>query len=226
MKVTLVTRDWVGGRYVAAMLHEHQVVDRLIVEYPRISWRRYYRRIARVGPANAAFQWWLNRRFQLDAQQLLPASELPPHEAVESINGCEFAGDEIVLGYGTSYVTAATLARLPRGMLNLHTGYLPNYRGVKSEFWVLRFGDADHVGWTLHHMTPELDAGDIVLRQTIPFHREPPGCLRARLLMDAAPAIATYLRALRRSDGRSEPRTPQGAGKYFSSPLLRDWRKT
>lgn len=50
-----------------------------------------------------------------------PAHRIP-HETVRNINGYRFGPDDLVLGFDTSYVTARTLARLPRGFLNWHTG--------------------------------------------------------------------------------------------------------
>jgi methionyl-tRNA formyltransferase len=150
---------------------------------------------------------------------------MPPHERIENANAYPFDPADLVVGFGTSYIGAAALHRLPNGFLNLHTGFLPDYRGVKSEFWALSRGDTSRVGWTLHYMTPSLDAGDIVLRQRVPWTGETPAALRAAVLRDAMPALARLLQAARRDGPSALPRAPQGEGNYYTTPRWADWRR-
>jgi methionyl-tRNA formyltransferase len=109
-------------------------------------------------------------------------------------------------------------------MLNLHTGWLPDYRGVKSEFWALARGERDRIGWTLHYMTPRLDDGDIVLRHAVTVRGNDIGEVRANILVDAAPAIAEFIHRVRRDGFDAIARSPQGRGQYFTTPTRQDWR--
>ena len=224
MKVVLATHDSALARFVATTLYEASAVDTVLVETARPSWRFYWRKLRRVGVVDFGFQAWLARWYRREGARALPTRRMPPHARITSANDYAFDPDDIVLGFGTSVITAASLARLPNGFLNLHTGYLPNYRGVKSEFWALARRDVAHIGWTLHYMTPALDAGDIVLRQRVAWEGESPAALRAKLLVDAVPRIATLLRDARATRNASFPRTPQGAGTYFTTPRWSDWR--
>ena len=225
MKVVLVTHDSAFGRFVAATLYEASAVDAVLVETTRPSWRYYWRKLRRVGAVDFAFQAWLARWYRREGARALPECTMPPHERITSANAYAFDAADLVVGFGTSVITATTLERLPLGFLNLHTGFLPNYRGVKSEFWALARRDPAHIGWTLHYMTPALDAGDIVLRGRVVWNGESPAVLRARLLLDAAPAIATLLRDARARRAPALPRTPQGPGAYFTTPRWSDWRR-
>ena len=225
MRATLVTHDSIFSRYLAARLHAAGALDRLIVE-------------RRAGPAallleKARARRPGERRLSILAQpphpqvgiSALADLPMPRHESVTSANRCTFADDELVIGFGTSIISAATLARAPRGILNLHTGWLPDYRGVKSEFWALARGDRGKVGWTLHYMTPRLDDGDIVLRYAVDAHGRDIGRLRAQIMVDAAPKIADFVAGVRRNGFGSISRRAQGDGEYFTTPTLRDWRE-
>src|SRR5689334_22923262 len=174
MKVILVTHDSAFGRFVAATLYEASAVDEVLVEHARPSWRFYWRKLRRVGPANFLFQAWLARWYRAAGARHVPDRAMPPHQSIASANRYAFDESALVIGFGTSYIGGATLARLPNGFLNLHTGYLPDYRGVKSEFWVLARGDYGRIGWTLHYMTTSIDAGDIVLRGCVTWEGESP----------------------------------------------------
>ena len=226
MKVVLVTHDSAFGRFVAATLYEASAVDLVLVETARPRWRFYWRKLRRSGVVDFTFQAWLARWYRRDGGRVrFPRCAMPPHERIRSANDYPFDAGDLVVGFGTSIITNATLGRLPNGFLNLHTGFLPNYRGVKSEFWALARNDAAHVGWTLHYMTAALDAGDIVICRRVPWEGESPGALRAKLLRDAAPALVTLLNEARQRGVAALPRTPQGAGTYYTTPRWSDWRR-
>ena len=85
---------------------------------------------------------------------------------INSINGQEklqsFDPDLIIsIRYGT-IIQSAVIA-IPRfGILNLHSGILPQYRGVMATFWAMLNSDK-HVGCTLHYIVDgTIDTGPIV----------------------------------------------------------------
>jgi hypothetical protein len=52
--------------------------------------------------------------------------------------------------------------------LNLHPSLLPKYRGMSPVLWMLSEG-AEKGGATLHHITKELDAGNIISQKSVDF---------------------------------------------------------
>lgn len=46
--------------------------------------------------------------------------------------------------------------------INVHAGYLPNYRGNQGVFMPLYRHDQEHVGASLHLVTPKVDAGPLI----------------------------------------------------------------
>jgi peptidoglycan/xylan/chitin deacetylase (PgdA/CDA1 family) len=53
------------------------------------------------------------------------------------------------------------------GSLNIHRGRIPEYRGMPVAFWELYDG-ATEVACTVHRVVERLDAGDILLEETVP----------------------------------------------------------
>jgi methionyl-tRNA formyltransferase len=52
------------------------------------------------------------------------------------------------------------------GLLNLHVGQLPDYKGNASVNWAILRGE-DHVFVDVHRVTPQLDAGDVLARHRV-----------------------------------------------------------
>jgi phosphoribosylglycinamide formyltransferase-1 len=56
-------------------------------------------------------------------------------------------------------------------MMNIHPSLLPDYPGLNTHARVLADGVIEH-GASVHFVTPELDAGPIILRSRIPVHAD------------------------------------------------------
>ena len=67
-------------------------------------------------------------------------------------------------------------------MLNIHPSLLPAYKGLHTHERALADGATKH-GCTVHLVTPELDAGPILLQAEVPvLAGDTPGLLAARVL--------------------------------------------
>lgn len=219
----LVAPDSIFGRYLAAGLYQAGAIDRVILERGWRSWRSRWRKFRSVGPINAVFQFWWNQWFRREGARWLRYPVLPPHETVVDLNGYTFTPNDLVIGFGTSIVTARTLESLPQGFLNLHTGLLPDYRGNKPEYWAIAHGDTEKFGWTLHYLDSHLDNGDIVLQRSVSAATASSPQLRAILIRDAVPALAEFIACVRKTGFQGIPRRPHVGGKYFTTPTWRDW---
>ena len=106
-----------------------------------------------------------------------------------------------------------------RGVLNLHGGLLPHYRGVLATFRALLNGDAE-IGCTLHWIdSPGIDLGPIVATARVPVAKE--RSLLWHILSLYRPGAELIIDAISRME-RGEPvtGTPQdpSAGAYYSFP--------
>ncbi len=88
---------------------------------------------------------------------------------VETLRALE---PDVILSVWYRRLLGADLLAVPRiAALNLHGSLLPKYRGRAPVNWVLVNGER-RTGVTLHHMTAEADAGDIVAQQAIDIEPE------------------------------------------------------
>ncbi|WP_324729794.1 formyl transferase [Pseudomonas chlororaphis] len=111
------------------------------------------------------------------------------------------------------------LAIAPRGVLNLHSGLLPQYRGVLATFRALLNGDPE-IGCTLHWIdSPGIDMGRIIDTARVAVEKE--RSLLWHILSLYQPGAGLIMNAIRRLE-RGEPMTgtsqDPSAGAYYSFP--------
>lgn len=93
-------------------------------------------------------------------------------QGVTDINGidsgklADFAPDLVIsIRFGQIFKKSAL--SIPRlGVINLHSGLLPAYKGVMASFWSL-LNDESHLGTTLHWITDQkIDSGQVISHRT------------------------------------------------------------
>ena len=103
----------------------------------------------------------------------------------------------------------------PNKCFNLHGSKLPAYRGRCPINWVLVNGESA-TGVTLHHMTADADAGDIVAQQVVQIDEDDTArTLTARICDATGSLLATVLPTI--ADG-SHTATPQDANAATTMP--------
>ncbi|MBV9686010.1 MAG: formyl transferase [Alphaproteobacteria bacterium] len=69
---------------------------------------------------------------------------------------------DIVAVFGTGLIREPLLSAGRLGIVNLHGGVSPRYRGSDCTFWALYNGEFDQVGCTLHFIDRGIDTGDLI----------------------------------------------------------------
>ena len=123
----------------------------------------------------------------------------------------------ISLRYGR--ILQPTAISLPsRGVLNLHSGRLPQYRGVMATFRAMLAGDT-LLGTTLHWIDDaSIDTGRIVNTRSEPL--EPQRCYLSNVLSLYKPGCRAIIDAIHALSADEDLKSHQatGAGNYFSFP--------
>ena len=109
------------------------------------------------------------------------------------------------------------------GVLNLHSGILPDYRGVMATFWAMLHGE-DTIGATLHRIVDAgIDTGPVidVSRQPVDYDRS--YLANVLSLYDAGcKNVVKTTQILARGGVISDAIQSSSAGRYFSSPKPAD----
>lgn len=127
----------------------------------------------------------------------------------------------ISIRYGV-ILNDAVIEKSRLGVLNLHSGKLPDYRGVMATFWAMLNSEA-YAGTTLHYIqNSRIDEGDIIASTELPIEANrsylwhvlglyPDGC-------------ETILKAVKRLEQSQVVKTsPQpNTGNYYTYPKTED----
>lgn len=123
----------------------------------------------------------------------------------------------------------AAIAIARHGVLNLHSGVLPDYKGVMATFWAMLHGERD-IGCTLHWITDSgIDTGPVVGIARLPA--TPRTSYLANVLGLYRPGTSMLANAIDQAAAGRPPagtRHPAGAGRYFSepdAPALAEWAR-
>ena len=115
---------------------------------------------------------------------------------------------------------ASTISISRLGVINLHSGLLPGYKGVMASFWSLLNGESE-LGTTLHWITDnKIDSGAIISHCTQPVRHGLTYSQQVRALYK--PGVEQIVRALADIESlakRQKKNLPDG--HYYSFPDTR-----
>lgn len=139
-----------------------------------------------------------------------------------------FQPDLICVSCFSKIIPPAILKLPRRGAINLHPARLPRYRGPAPLFWQFRNGETDP-GVTIHYLTDQLDAGDILLQTKVELPDGISSVVAEEIF--AATGSGLLIQALDLLRQGAAPRTPQDEtqASYQSLPsrtdltLTTDW---
>ncbi|MGO9446460.1 MAG: formyl transferase [Thiobacillaceae bacterium] len=69
---------------------------------------------------------------------------------------------DLICVFGTSLIRGELLREGRLGIINLHGGLSPEYRGADCTFWALYNGEPEKVGCTLHSINEGIDTGNLI----------------------------------------------------------------
>jgi methionyl-tRNA formyltransferase len=90
----------------------------------------------------------------------------------EWVEAVRALGADLILANSYAMVLPPEILALPKyGSVNIHGALLPQYRGCNPIQWAL-LNDETATGATMHYMTPDPDAGDIIAQRRVPIRFE------------------------------------------------------
>jgi methionyl-tRNA formyltransferase len=107
----------------------------------------------------------------------------------EFIRQLEKLNLDVIISVSQPQIIKKKLLAVPKlGIINVHPGMLPKYRGPAPYFWAL-MNDEPYFGLTTHYMDEEIDNGPILLQKLIPISPKDSYNSLTKKTMEEVPAI-------------------------------------
>lgn len=142
---------------------------------------------------------------------------------ISDINGSDAAKladfkPDLVISIRFGQIFKAPAISIPRlGIINLHSGLLPDYKGVMASFWSLLNGES-HLGTTLHWVTDsKIDSGQVISRCRQTVQTDLTYSEQVRALYE--PGVTQILDAVTQIEALAkQPKEDLPKGSYYSFP--------
>jgi len=168
----------------------------------------------------------LCRRLRASGQLAKPLCDAVPLPEPNGGAGCallQSIAPDVIVSVRYRRILRNDVIVIPRlGVLNLHSGVLPAYKGVMATFWAMLHDEAA-IGATLHRIVDSgIDTGPVIGIRRISADYESSYLANVLRLYD--PGCAMVVDALRDLDAGREPaaRPQPPGGRYFSAPAAAD----
>jgi methionyl-tRNA formyltransferase len=177
----------------------------------RKGWRWLRDRRRYVGGGEAKF-FFGNGPAKLDRADVVV--EVPHVNDARVVELAQRLKPDVIAVFGTSLIRGPLLGMGRLGMVNLHGGLSPEYRGADCTFWALYNGEPEKVGCTLHYIDAGIDTGKLIAHVSPAVKRgDDELTLFWRAVMDSAEVYGEFFDRLRRGDrvGRAQA----GKGRLY-----------
>lgn len=125
----------------------------------RKAWRWLRDRKRYTGNKEEEF-FFADQPAKLDQPDLVVSVPHINHQDVLSL--AEKTQPDVIAVFGTSLIKGPLLKMGKYGIVNLHGGLSPHYRGSDCTFWALYNGEPDQIGCTLHYINEGIDTGKLI----------------------------------------------------------------
>jgi methionyl-tRNA formyltransferase len=125
-------------------------------------------------------------------------------------------GPDIVAVLGSSVISPQVISIPLVGMVNLHSGLSPYYRGTWSYGWPIVNNEPEYIGVTVHHVDPGIDTGDIVY-QTRPVldGRDNLNTIFLKVIAEGIELVGDAVDGMIRKGVAASYKQPQETGKLY-----------
>ncbi len=148
------------------------------------------------------------------------AAELGSPNSSQGLAKLEQCDPDLIVSIRYRRILRDDAISVPRqGVLNLHSGILPEYRGVMATFWAM-LNDEAEIGTTLHRIVDSgIDTGPVIGISRADINRDESYLANVLgLYEDGCSMLATAIGDLDCGKPLAEPRQLSSPGAYFSTP--------
>jgi methionyl-tRNA formyltransferase len=154
------------------------------------------------------------------AAALRSARELPAPNSPEGLQLLTDCDPDLIVSIRYRRILRDDAIAVPRhGILNLHSGILPDYRGVMATFWAM-LNNEPEIGATLHRIVDSgVDTGPVIGISRVKTQLQESYLANVlSLYIEGCTMLANSLKAVSRGKIQRDAPPPTRPGRYYSTP--------
>lgn len=134
---------------------------------------------------------------------------------LEFVNSIQNINPDLIFVNSYSLLIHEEILSIPKyGGINIHGGLLPQFRGPNPIQWAL-LNNENETGCTMHYMTKEFDAGDIISQKKVPIFFEDTWLdIRARIFKATGLMISEEIKNILELKNKRMPQNENIAKQY------------
>ena len=250
MSVVFLCRDSIPAIFIAHALSRDARLDAIVIEEGRSARRRKLRRLARATSvwrlpltlldilSIALYSKRISRHLRSSVLKPRGLAGYPadvPVDRFDDANDTACVGrlkelaPDVLIVLGTSILREPLLSLPRRHLLNIHSGIVPHYRNVHSNFWAWHNQDFERIGTSIIHLDAGIDTGHLALQDTIAVQPDDTLMTITHKNLELAGQLATQ--AVKQALDGTLPKHKQDHNSkgYYRTPGLADflrlWRR-
>ena len=125
---------------------------------------------------------------------------------------------DVIITFGTGFLKPEAYAMSNICSLNIHRGYIADYRGLDSDLWAIYNKEFNKIGVAIHHLAEALDTGAVIKQDVIKtenkfeiFH------IRYLTTVLATSIMKKILLDIKKTGSPPESTLQKNIGKYYSA---------
>lgn len=242
MRTLFIFRDSYEARYILNVLDKTGLVDIIVIEK---GVKAKERKLKRLFEKTNIFHiplllidilalYIYSKVTMLEMKKKLGAYEYPLNKIKLTVDDANDKAcfdfikrrrPQIIFIYGTSILKKEFLGRIKIPILNIHSGILPKYRNVHSDFWAFLNKDFNNIGVSIIYLDSGIDNGDLAVQRRIKYSKSDVLVDIKIKILNLIPTVVKF--TLKKINEGELPRKKQNELKkgFFYTPRLTDFIK-
>ena len=179
--------------------------------FARKLWRWLRDRHRYTGNGEARF-FFADGQPRLERPELV--REVPHINHPDVVRLADELDPDVIAVFGTSLIRGELLEKGRLGIVNLHGGLSPEYRGADCTFWALYNAEPEKIGCTLHYIDAGIDTGRLIAHVSPEVRADDDELMLFwRSVRDSAQTYAELMRRL--AQGEQPGAVQPGKGRLY-----------
>lgn len=107
------------------------------------------------------FPYWKTKKYSGVRKTFNGIKTARAYKLIKTIN------PDLIVSVFSKEIIPKRIFEIPKlGTINIHPSFLPSYKGISPIFWCM-VNNENHTGVTIHYITSQIDAGNIIAKKKI-----------------------------------------------------------